>query len=361
MAAAPTGVGRGGASERRYPAAALRGAGQALLEAAGLPTERAAVIAEVLVEADLLGRGTHGLSLLPRYLADLEAGSMRATGDPIVLSATESSLAWDGRKLPGPWLIHQALDVGFDRIARAPVVTVTIGCSHHIACLQAYLRRATDRGYVCLLACADPVNTGVAPHGGIRPALSTNPLAVGIPTSRDPMLIDFATSTTSFGRARRVAQEDGRLPGDWVVDHEGNASNNPAVLFGESPGAILPLGGIELGYKGFGLMLLIEALANGLAGRGRATHQSGWLASVFLLLIDPARFGGRAEFLREMNYLAESCRSSPPRRKIDKVQLPGDAALARRRRITAQGIPVSGPLLAQLETWAAKLKVSLFA
>lgn len=361
MAVASTGIGRGDAPERRYTAAALRAAGQALLEAVGLPAERAAVVAEVLVEADLLGRGTHGLALLPRYLADLETGAMRTTGDPIVLSATESSLAWDGQQLPGPWLMHQALNAGFDRISRTPVVTVTIGCSHHIACLQAYLRRATDRGYVCLLACADPVNTGVAPHGGIRPALSTNPLAVGVPTSGDPMLIDFATSATSFGVARRVAQEGGRLPGDWLIDHKGNASNDPAVIFSEPPGAILPLGGIELGYKGFGLTLVIEALANGLAGRGRAMRQSGWLASVFLLLIDPAGFGGRAEFLREMDYLAESCRSSPPRREIDKVRLPGDAALARSRRLAAQGIPVSGPLLAQLETWAGKLKVSLFA
>jgi LDH2 family malate/lactate/ureidoglycolate dehydrogenase len=315
------------------------------------------VVADILVEADLLGHGTHGIQLLPRYLDELETGGMRATGEPVVLADTGAAFSWDGQQLPGPWLVCRALDAALEAVNTAPVITATIARSHHIACLQTYLRRATERGYLCLIASADPVSTGIVPHGGTRPSLSSNPLAIGIPTSGDPILVDFATATTSFGRVRSAVKSGDRLPGEWVVDHLGNASDDPAVVFADPPGAILPLGGVDLGYKGFGLMLAIDALTNALAGSGRAKHHSGWLASVFLQVIDPARFGGRATFVDEMDYLAESCRNSPPRDGVERVRLPGDAALERRKRLLVDGIPVGPTLRVELAAWAAKLKV----
>ncbi len=94
---------------------------------------------------------------------------------------------WDGRRLPGPWLVRQAIDVAIERAQACGSGTVVIRRSHHIACLAAYLQRATDRGFVLLLTCSDPNAASVAPHGGLRAVFTPDPLAFGVPTSGDPL------------------------------------------------------------------------------------------------------------------------------------------------------------------------------
>jgi LDH2 family malate/lactate/ureidoglycolate dehydrogenase len=131
------------------------------------------------------------------------------------------------------------------------------------------------------------------------------------------------------------------------------------VLFGDRPGAILPLGGLELGHKGFALALLVEALTSGLAGHGRADEPTQWGASVFLQLIDPERFGGRAAFVRETARLAELCRTTPVPPGAPAVRLPGEGALARRARQLAQGVTLHPGILEKLAPWADRLGVPL--
>lgn len=345
--------------DRRFPSHDLVAFAAALLTAGGLDRERAGVVAEVLIEGDLLGRSTHGLQLLPRYLDELETGGMARAGAPSVLADHGCSLAWDGRRLPGPWLVRQAMAEALTRTESHPVVTVTIGSSHHIAALQAYLQHATQRGCLCLLAAADPVSTGVAPHGGIDPCLSSNPIAAGIPTSGDPILIDISTSSTSFGVVRRAAREEKPLPGRWAVDRAGIPTDDPSVLLREPRGVLLPLGGPDLGFKGFALGLLVEALANALAGAGRTAEHTGWMGSVYVQVVDPAAFAGRAAFLREMDQLVRSCHRSTPRDADSPVRLPGEAALAHRRRCLGEGVAVPEDLLADLSRRAASLKVAV--
>src|SRR5688572_13415423 len=153
----------------RHRAADLLAFAAALLEKGGLAGERGRVVAEVLVEADLLGHDTHGLDMLAPYLSELEAGRMARTGEPRALSDTGSALTWDGQYLPGPWLVKQAIAAARERLRAHPVVTLVIRRSHHIGCLQAYLRPVTDDGLVILLTCSDPSGGGVAPHGGVAP------------------------------------------------------------------------------------------------------------------------------------------------------------------------------------------------
>ena len=148
--------------------------------------------------------------------------------------------------------------------------TVVIRRSHHIACLAVYLLRATERGLVAIVQSSDPSVAAVVPHGGLTPIVTPNPIAAGLPTSGDPILIDISSSITSMGFARQQMKAGKKLPGAWVIDHEGNATDDPGALFAEPKGALLPLGGLDAGYKGFGLALLIEALTAGLSGHGRA-------------------------------------------------------------------------------------------
>jgi L-lactate dehydrogenase len=341
----------------RHRAADLLEFASALLRAAGLAEDRAQVVAEVLLESDLLGHTTHGLDMLAAYLGDLDAGRMAKAGEPEVLRDEGVALTWDGHYLPGPWLTRQAIAAATERLARHPVAIVSIRRSHHIGCLQAYLKPVTEAGHVIVLTCSDPSGAGVTPHGGVASRITPNPLAAGFPTAGAPVLMDISMSTTTNAMTKRVHEAGGRLPGPWLVDADGRATDDPGVLFGDRRGAVLPLGGLDLGHKGFALGLLVEALTSGLAGHGRADRPRNWGASVFLMLLDPARFGGREAFLREASFLADLCRATPVPPGAPAVRLPGEAALARRARQLAEGVALHPTALPKLQSWAERYGV----
>ena len=225
----------------KFHAATLQQFGESLLVASGLAADRARDVTEVLLEGDLLGHTTHGFALLPAYLDSLKHGAMERHGEPQVVADADSSLTWDGNYLPGPWLVRRAINEARERLGKHPVVTVVIKRSHHIGCLQAYLKPVTDAGLFILLTCSDPQSRTVAPHGGILPRYSPNPLAVGIPTNGVPILIDISTSATANGLCQRVAAAGEKLPGPWLVDRAGQPTNDPQVLFDGRGGSILPL------------------------------------------------------------------------------------------------------------------------
>jgi LDH2 family malate/lactate/ureidoglycolate dehydrogenase len=210
-----------------------------------------------------------------------------------------------------------------------------------------------------VLSCADPGSRTVTPHGGAAPRFSPDPIAIGIPTAGEPILIDISASSTTNALCQRVATAGERLPGPWVVDREGQATDDPRVLFDGGGGAVLPLGGIDLGHKGFALALFVEALTNGLGGHGRAHDVKRWGASVFLQLIDPGRFGGQQAFLHETSFLARSCVETPVGPGKPPVRMPGQASLARRARQLVEGIALHPTILPVLQPWAEKLGVPL--
>jgi L-lactate dehydrogenase len=343
----------------RYNAESLIVFARSLLGKVDLPAERAAAVADILVEGDLMGHTTHGLQLLAPYLKELSEGGMSATGEPKVLQDRGSAVTWDGNYLPGPWLVTHAMELMFDRIAAHPVMTVVVRRSHHIACLQAYLKRATDRGLVMLLISSDPSCSSVTPYGGCTPLYTPNPIAAGLPTDGEPILMDISTSTTTNGLTQRLYDAHRDLPHQWLIDNEGRTSSDPAVLFSEPPGAILPLGGMESGHKGFALGLLVEALTASLGGFGRADGPQRWGASVFIQIIDPGAFGGLEDFKRETGWLAAACRNTPGLPGGSGVRLPGQRGLELRREYLANGVPLAPSIMPLLAPWAAKLGIAL--
>jgi LDH2 family malate/lactate/ureidoglycolate dehydrogenase len=342
-----------------YSAEGLIHFAAALLQRAGLPFDRAEVVARALVEADSMGHSTHGLQLLSPYLKQLEKDTMTKTGEPEIVHDHGAALTWDGNYLPGPWLIHRALDFGFERIEKHPVVTISIRRSHHIACLAAYLLRATERNLFMLLACSDPSGAFVAPYGGVRAVYTPNPIACGIPTSGDPILFDTSMSVTANGPVMRARDEKKKLPYPWLMDADGNLTDDPAMRDADPPATILPLGGLDAGYKGFALGLMIEAMTSALAGHGRADEPKRWGASVFLQLINPAAFGGTEVFLRETNWLAEACRQSPHRPGGPPVRLPGERALKLRREQLQNGVRLYPTIMPSLAPWADRFGLHL--
>ena len=277
------------------------------------------------------------------------------------MQTNNGALTWDGAFLPGPWLVVEAMEAAFARVPHTPVATIVIRRSSHIACLAAYLKRATDRGYAMLLTCSDPSVASVAPHGAIAPRFTPNPFAAGFPTDGDPILIDISASTTTNGLTGRLYRTDrsARLPGPWLVDSDGKASNDPAVLFADRPGAILPLGGMDLGHKGFALGLIVEALTSALGGHGRANKETNWGANVFLQIIDPGAFGGDAAFRREMGWLADSCRTAPVALDKPPVRIPGQRGLALRARQLEEGVALHPEIAPLLKPFADEAKIAL--
>lgn len=332
---------------------------EALLAKGGMEADKAAVVAPLLVEADLMGHTTHGLQLLAPYLKALADGSMRGEGQPEVLSDRGAVATWDGRRLSGVWLTARAVDIATERAKTYGTGTVAIRRSHHIACLATFLERATSAGCMVQIASSDPGVASVAPYGGTEALFTPDPIAIGIPTEGDPILIDISASITTNGMTGRLHAEGKKLPGPWVQDAKGRATDDPAVLFTDPPGTILPIGGQEYGHKGYGLALMIEALTQGLSGYGRADGVNEWGASVYVQVSDPTAFAGLSPYRRQMEFIAERCRANRPGPGVQNVRLPGQNALARKRRALEIGVRLYPSIMPALAPWAEKLTVAL--
>ncbi|MBC7912634.1 MAG: Ldh family oxidoreductase [Pyrinomonadaceae bacterium] len=324
-----------------------------ILSAAGLSSDRSKIVAEVLVEADLMGHTTHGLKLLTTYANELESGGMCSIGDPEVINDQGSAITWNGNYLPGPWLVQKALDLALERIENHPVVTIVIQKSHHIACLAAYLERVTYLGYFILLSCSDPKNKTVAPFGGTKGVYSPNPIAAGIPTRSQPILLDVSMSATSNASVKRAFDAAESLQHPWLLTRDGEVTDDPGTFYANNPSTILPLGNLDTGYKGYAMGLMVEALTNALCGYGRKDEPNKWMASVFIQLINPQSFAGINDFKNETQHLVDSC-TNP---ENTDVRMPGGKALKLKAEQKVNGLMLSPEIIASLKQLSLRYSI----
>ena len=343
----------------RYQATALTHFAKSLLLKSGLDDDKATAVAEILVEGDLMGHTTHGLAQLGPYLGELEKGSMRKEGVPLVVSDFPAAVTWDGQRLPGPWLVLKAMELAAARARTQGTCTVVIRRSHHIASLASFHKRATDQGLMMILTCSDFNNATVAPFGGLDAVFTPNPISAGIPTNGLPVVTDISCSATTNGLTNRLYAEGKRLPAPWVLDGHGNATDDPGALFREPKGTILPTGGLDSGHKGYGMTWLVEGLTGGLAGLGRADPKEGWGATVYLQIIDPAAFSGLAAFTRQTDKVAALCHASRPAKAGHAVRTPGERGLKLAASQRTQGVELYPSIMPMLAPWAEKLGVSM--
>jgi LDH2 family malate/lactate/ureidoglycolate dehydrogenase len=343
---------------KRFGAEDLRCFCTALLTKLGMEADMARAMAARVIDAELLGHRTHGLLFFPNYLDRIEKGHIARTGSIEVIADHGANFTWNGGRIAGAWLMERATAELIERAGRNGVVSAALANCSHIGCLQTYLLPFTEKGLMVLLAATNPGIRSVAPFGGIDPVLTTNPIAFGIPTGGTPILVDQSTTVASNALFAGYAARGERLPGPWLLDAEGRATDDPNVLTAKPAGTILPLGGLEFGYKGFGFGLLVEALALALAGQGRARKPDAFSQGVFLQVFDPQAFGGREDFLKEVDHLAAACRASRPRPGGERVRVPGERALASLREQLRDGVRVSPAALEKLAPWTQKLGVS---
>jgi LDH2 family malate/lactate/ureidoglycolate dehydrogenase len=342
---------------KRYRAEALRHLVAALAGKLGLQADMAGAMAARVVDAELLGHRTHGLLFFPAYLERLEKGHIAKSGVHEVLSDTGSVSAWKANRLAGAWMMQKATAQLLERAPKHGMASVSIANCSHIGCLQAYLLPFTQKGLMVMISATNPGIFSVAPYGGIDPVLTTNPIAYGLPTSGTPMLIDMSTSVASNALFNGYAARGEQLPGEWLLDAEGRPTRDPKALTAKPPGTILPLGGLDFGYKGFGLGLVVEALSLALPGYGRAQKPDMFGQGVFVQAMDPAAFSGREHFLKEMDHLAAQCRASRPRPGTKGVRVPGERALESMKEQEQNGVRVGEEAQKRLAPWLEKLGV----
>jgi LDH2 family malate/lactate/ureidoglycolate dehydrogenase len=344
-------------TEDRFDAAAITAFARAALTRSGLPAAPAESVARILVEADLLGHTTHGLALLADYVEEIEDKRMAVDGMPEVLADKGAVATWDARRLPGIWTTELAIDEAAKRAKLFGMGAVALRRSHHIACLAAFLEKPARDGLVVMVFSSDPGESRVAPYGALTPVLMPDPIAIGIPGTPDPVMIDISTSITTMALTNRTKREGGRMPGRWLLDSQGVATDDPKVIDGG--GTLLPVGGMDHGHKGFGFGLLVEMLTQGLSGYGRADEPKEWGAAVLVLVFDPSAFSGLDGFLRQADFIAEACRDAKPISPDAPVRLPGQAGLARKKWALGDGLAVNAGILRSLEGLEKKLGLLL--
>ena len=340
------------------PPQALASLAAALFSAAGMDHEKAQCVADLLLLTDMLGRETHGLAQCGAYLKELQAGGMTASGVPETVRDTGGTVVWDGDYLPGLWLMQRALTLGFERVTEHGVFTLAMRRSHHIGCLAALAKQATDRGFYAMIASSGPHTKAVAPFGSKQALFSPNPFAFAFPTSTAPVLVDTCASLTTISMTREKVAAGEQFEQPWLLDSDGQPTRDPRVVeASDARGSLMLLGGSEAGHKGFGLALMVEALTQGLAGFGRRDAPTRWGANVYLQLIDPNAFAGADASLEQMDYLLEACHACAPIDPQRPVRLPGEQATANIARARRDGVKVNPLVQASLREWAARLGV----
>ncbi len=332
----------------RYAETALREFAATLFTHAGMEADKAAVVAETLVEGDLLGHDTHGLAHLPPYLDALANGDMLGAGQPEILNETPVAQTWHGRKLPGPWLVRQAADWASEKARTFGLGAVSIQRAGHIGCLAAYLQRIAERGQILLIFSSDPSTASVAPWGGTQRIFTPNPIAAGWGQGGSSVMMDISMSITTNAMTARRRAEGTQFPAPTLLTAEGTPTPDPNAFFTQPGGTLLPLGGTQAGHKGAALGMLVEALTSGLSGYGRKDPSAGWGAALLILVLDPARFGGAENFAAESQWMADAVHGNPPVQGGEPPRLPGERGLARKAEQHFKGValhPSIPPLL----------------
>lgn len=332
-----------------------------LLVAAGVSDDESQQIAASLVESNLCGHESHGVVRIPDYVEQMRQLELVPGVELRVLRTTPAMIVADAGFGFGQIQCARIID---QLIEKARVVGIACGtminCGH-VGRLGEWVERIAKQGLAGMMTVNDNgVMTCVAPPGGIEPRISTNPLAIGIPTGAEPLVLDISTSVVANGKIR-VAQLAGRqVPPGWLQDADGNPTTDPNTRFANPPGSILPIGG-EQGYKGFGLGLMLDVLSAGLAGGScpPAPLDAPLTNNVLFVVWDPDQFAGRGHFEAEGTRLINAVRGTTLKPGADEIRLPGDRSRTLSEERRANGVPLDDGTWRSLTELAAKLNVEI--
>jgi L-2-hydroxycarboxylate dehydrogenase (NAD+) len=341
----------------RLPAGRLRAFTTAAFVAAGLDPASAARTAELMNQADLQGSDGHGIIRLAPYIRRIREGGYNLKPDIRVVHEKAAMAVLDGDNAMGHLVMDRAAKLAIEKAKTAGIGWVGARYSNHAGPASLYARMALEHDMIGIYFAVGNANH-LPPWGGLDMLLSTNPLAVAVPSSDVPIVLDMATTVAAYGKVKAKAQKGEMMPEGWMIDRFGNALLDPKRA---SEGFLLPIGG----YKGYGLAVMVGLLAGTLNGAAmgkdtidfnadfRTTTNTGQA----MLAIDVAAFDDVAAFKGRVDKLASDLRAAEKMPNVDRIWLPGEQSYAKQQEFTKNGVPVADGVIATLAELAATLGI----
>ncbi len=342
-------------------AASIHAQAIAVLTAWGMPDDMAQTTADIMVETDLTGVDSHGISMLPSYEELYRKGQLRVAARPRVLRQHGATALLSGEDGLGHPVSVQAMNLAVDLAVAHGVGVVGVVNSHHFGAAGAYARIASRRGMIGLVT-SSTRGIIMVPTGAAEPVLGTNPIAFSAPARRNrDVVLDMATTTVAGNKVRVYGLKGKDIPAGWVVDDKGAAVSDPAranaYVFKEKFGGISPLGGTAemSSHKGYGLALLAHVLGGTLVGasfspirnrtqKGDAPNNIGH----FFLALAPGVFRDEADFANDLDDAIDVLHAAQPADPAKPVLIPGEPEEIERAHREQHGVPITPALEAQL-------------
>lgn len=331
---------------------------QRALRAVGLPEGDAATAAGLMAQADLIGQDGHGAFRLAQYIKRIEAGGLNTQPKFKTLEDRAATALIDGDNGLGHLVMHHATQIAMKKAETTGVAWVGARYSNHAGPASLYAMMPLKRDMIGIYVAVGSANH-LPPWGGTEMLLSTNPIAVAVPSGKNPpIVLDMATTVAAYGKVKTAAQRGETMPEGWMIDREGNPLTDPKRA---SEGFLLPIGG----PKGYGLALIFGILAGTLNGAafGRdvvdfnADAKSTTNTGQFILALDIKAFADPAQFRDSIDQVWADMKSSPRLPGFNDIRLPGERLDQVTRDRRQNGIPLARALYEQLGELAAHLGI----
>jgi L-2-hydroxycarboxylate dehydrogenase (NAD+) len=340
---------------------------QAFIHAAmvelGLSECDAAVVAGLMAQADLQGSDGHGVSRLPQYARRIRAGGFNTKPNIRVMREQASTALLNGDNGMGHLVMSRAAAIAIEKARTTGIGWVNAQFSNHAGPASLYARMPLAHDMIGLYFAVGNANH-LPPWGGFDMLLSTNPIATAIPAGEEqPIVLDMATTVAAYGKVKTKALRGESMPIGWMIDREGKPLTDPKRA---EEGMLLPLGGMEAGYKGYGLAMIIGLLAGTLGGAAMGkdvidfNHDDGSVTNTgqAICAINIAAFGDVATFKAAVDTLARDIRNSRRMPGVERIAMPGERSEATRIARRRDGIPLAPALKRGLDALAEELEIA---
>jgi ureidoglycolate dehydrogenase (NAD+) len=323
--------------------------------AANVEADNAERWAEILVWANLRGVDSHGVLRVPRYVEQLDEGSINPRPVLNVERKNGAVSVVDADHAPGPVGMCFAMDQAIECATKHHLGWCVVRNTTHTGAIGYYALQAARQGLAAIVMTAS--SPLMAYPGTTVPTVSTNPLAIAVPGGEHPpLLLDMSSAVGGRGKILRAIENKESVPADWGLDSQGKRTTDPNEVV-----TLLPLGGA----KGAGLSLMIECFTSLMAGNpliepvliGR--KHNGRPMNGLAVAVDIAQFTDPDQFRSQVDALASVITSLPKASGIDQIFAPGergDAILAER---TLTGIPLPSGTWTKLESLATRFAIPL--
>jgi len=313
---------------------------KAALAAVGTPEATAECVAQSLVEANLKGVDSHGVMRIGWYLEQIRDGMILPAAKPSIEMEKGSTAILRGNGAFGIYGMKIAAELVIAKARESHIAAVALTDVGHTGRIGQFAEQIAAEGmFGQILGGGNHATWGcVAPHGGRKPLLPTNPYALGLPAGKHGAVIgDFATSAVATGKLRLYRASGTPVPLGWILDRDGQPTTNAEDFF---------QGGMQLpaaGPKGYALSVLAEMIGESLLG---APREFNWL----VIALDIGVFRPRDAYSQACDTLLDEIKSVPPATGFKEVMLPGEPERRSEQERLAQGIPIPdevwGPIAA---------------